>query len=203
MISHSLLYLNVMSFGSLMTVFLTRNGVDEYDIGVAQGVASIIGFFGVTAFPLLDKWIGLQKAATCAIWYFVLTCGLGMSFVLGKHPEVWGFTVCIICSRCGLWVFDLCTRQIVQERVEESARNRSNGHWNSMISGFDMTSFALAIVISGDNQFRQLCVVSFCFLLLSALNFSVYNSTSQKAVCDVDKDGFSADAAGMRSKIEE
>ena len=55
MISHSLLYLNVMSFGSLQTVFMARNGIDEYDIGIAQGAASVIGFIGVSIFPYLKN----------------------------------------------------------------------------------------------------------------------------------------------------
>ena len=221
MISHSLLYLNVMSFGSLQTVFMARNGIDEYDIGIAQGAASIIGFIGVSIFPYLKRQISLSTTAICSIWYFSFTCGIGMLFLmLYTPPNVWGFTYAIISSRyvvesihlcpfnlckhelkrvydtyleyirCGLWIFDLCTRQIVQENVEEVHRNRTNGHWNSMVSLFDMASFVFALLINGsDNNaknstnssasFILLCNISLGFLLLSASGFAYYNYHSR------------------------
>ena len=86
--------------------------------------------------------------------------------------------------RCGLWIFDLCTRQIVQENVDEIHRNRTNGHWNSMVSLFDMASFILALTINGNNDdklnnssssFIVLCNISVGFLLLSACGFTFHN----------------------------
>jgi hypothetical protein len=69
MISLALLYLNVMSFGSLMTLYQSRNGINEYWIGVSQGVAAMVGVFGVTAFPYIEKRFGLIPTAAMAIWY--------------------------------------------------------------------------------------------------------------------------------------
>ena len=83
-----------------------------------------------------------------------------------------------------MWIFDLCTRQIVQENVEEAHRNRINGHWNSMVSLFDMASFVLALTINGGSgndvknnsaSFVLLCNISLGFLLLSAGGFTFYN----------------------------
>ena len=92
--------------------------------------------------------------------------------------------------RCGLWIFDLCTRQIVQENVEEVHRNRTNGHWNSMVSLFDMASFVFALLINGNDNnaknstnssasFILLCNISYGFLLLSAGGFAYYNYNSR------------------------
>ena len=109
MVSHSLLYLNVMSFGSLQTVFMARNGIDEYDIGIAQGAASVIGFIGVSIFPYLKKELSLTYTAIYSIWYFTLTCGIGMLFLmLYIPPNVWGFTFAIISSRCVCVFFLFC-----------------------------------------------------------------------------------------------
>ena len=54
MVSHSLLYLNVMSFGSLQTVFMARNGIDEYDIGYA-GSCLCDWFHWSIYFPLFEE----------------------------------------------------------------------------------------------------------------------------------------------------
>lgn len=69
MISLALLYLNVMSFGSLMTLYQSRNGINEYWIGVSQGVAAMIGVSGVTIFPYVERRFGLIPTAAMAIWY--------------------------------------------------------------------------------------------------------------------------------------
>ena len=108
-----------MSFGSLQTVFMARNGIDEYDIGIAQGAASIIGFIGVSIFPYLKRQISLSTTAICSIWYFSFTCGIGMLFLmLYTPPNVWGFTYAIISSRYILASIYLCPFNLCKHELK-------------------------------------------------------------------------------------
>jgi hypothetical protein len=72
-------------------------------------------------------------------------------------------------------MFDLCTRQIVQETVEETSRGKMNGHWSSLIAFCDMTSYVLAMIITGDQQFLKLSMVSEASLIFAAIIFTLAN----------------------------
>ncbi len=65
------------------------------------------------------------------------------------------FAICVILflfqlfSRTGLWLFDLCVRQIAQETIPEAVRGKVNGQWRSMIAFFEMSAYAIAAYIPG------------------------------------------------------
>lgn len=69
MLSYALLYLTVLSFGSLMTVYLRWAGVSASWIGVARGLAALTGFAGALGFPLLNRYAGLYKTAQLSVLY--------------------------------------------------------------------------------------------------------------------------------------
>jgi len=56
MISYSFLFLTVLSFGSLMTVYLQWAGMNDTWIGVSRGLAALMGFTGALIFPLLNRY---------------------------------------------------------------------------------------------------------------------------------------------------
>jgi len=47
-------------------------------------------------------------------------------------------------SRTGLWLFDLCARQIAQETIPETARGKVNGQWRSLIALFEVGAYVVS-----------------------------------------------------------
>jgi iron-regulated transporter 1 len=79
MIAYSFLFLTVLSFGPLMTVYLQWCGMSDYWIGISRGAASVSGFLGAFIFPRLKARYGLWTTALGAIWYqffFVLIAAI-------------------------------------------------------------------------------------------------------------------------------
>jgi hypothetical protein len=56
-------------------------------------------------------------------------------------------------------MFDLGVRQIAQETIPEHCRGKVNGQWKSMISSFEMISYLVAAILSGEK-------FGLCFVLL-------------------------------------
>lgn len=85
MISYALLYMTVLSFGSLMTVYTRYCGVSDDRIGLFRGLAALFGYLGATIFPLCSEKLGLHNAAQWAIVYqFVLVALAASSFFWAK-----------------------------------------------------------------------------------------------------------------------
>lgn len=69
MVAYACLYFTVLSFGSLMTVYLRWCGLSDTWIGLSRGLASLMGFAGAAIFPAMRNHFGLWTSALIAIWY--------------------------------------------------------------------------------------------------------------------------------------
>jgi solute carrier family 40 (iron-regulated transporter), member 1 len=101
MISYSLLYLTVLSFGSLMLVYLKWCGIPDHWIGVTRGLAAISGFAGAWIYPSASQWIGLKYLAKISIWWqscLVLIAALGV-FFSSRETGCWIMIVAVVSSR--------------------------------------------------------------------------------------------------------
>lgn len=131
MVSYSFLYFTVLSFGSLMTVYLLWAGMSEYWIGISRGISSLTGFLGAFSYPWVKNKIGAWQAGQVAITYqFTLVFLAASSFAWAdRHTSAVVTVVCVLLSRVGLWMFDLVARQLAQENIQESVRGKVNGQW--------------------------------------------------------------------------
>ena len=96
-----------------------------------------------------------------AIWFqvvFVFAAAVGIYCFQALTGSV-VMIVAVLCSRAGLWLFDLCARQISQETIDEDSRGVINGQWESLRSFFNFTSFGLACLFSGESQPQPLHLV--------------------------------------------
>ena len=174
MLAYAFLYLTVLSFGAIMTVYLRWAGLSDHWIGFFRGVNALSGFTGASLFPWLKGSFGLTKTGLGAVWYqftlvsiasaSFLTCGREMSSIVVVYT--------VLFSRAGLWVFDLATRQIVQETLPEETRGQVNGLWASIISFFNMSSFIMAMLVSDPRDFFILTSVSALFVGLGKGTFA-------------------------------
>lgn len=81
MVAYSLLYLTVLSFGSLMTVYVKWAGVTEEKIGIFRGIAALTGFTGAAVFPYAVSAMGLWTTGKISVLYqFVLVAFAASSF---------------------------------------------------------------------------------------------------------------------------
>ena len=166
MLAYSFLYLTVLSFGAIMTVYLRWAGISDHWIGIFRGLNALSGFAGASIFPRLKDICGLMKTGLGAVWYqFTLVSIASASFLLcGREESSFVVVYTVLLSRAGLWVFDLAARQIVQETLPEETRGQVNGLWASIISFFNMSSFIMAMIVSDPRDFFVLTTMSSLFV---------------------------------------
>lgn len=104
MIAYSFLYLTVLSFGSLMTVYLRTAGITDKWIGIARGLASLTGFAGAFLFPFFMRKLGLWMTGQVAIWYQSLLVSIAaLSMFWGRSRAsvvIMMVTVVRLCIYC-------------------------------------------------------------------------------------------------------
>lgn len=174
MVAYSFLYLTVLSFGSLMTVYLRSTGMNQSLIGTFKGLAALTEFSGAAMFPFFSRKFGDWKTGYFAIWYqfiFVLLAASSI-FVVPLQKSSFVIAISVLLSRAGLWMFDLTTRQIAQVTIKETTRGRVNGQWKSMISFFDMFGYFLAVLFSRPDQFWVLTTISACMVGSAAIAYT-------------------------------
>ena len=62
LISFACLFLTVLSFGSIMIVYLRWSGMSDVYIGLARGLSALAGFAGAVLYPYARKKFGLFRA---------------------------------------------------------------------------------------------------------------------------------------------
>ncbi|CAB9505585.1 family 40 member 1 [Seminavis robusta] len=154
-VSLALLYLNVLSFGGIMTAYLVWRGMRLDTIGLWRGVSSAVGLMGTFAYHFSVKRTTLVKTGMWSIAY-QFTC-LTMSYVsLFIENYTLSLTMLIlgVCtSRIGLWVFDISITQLWQEYTPDGIRGVVGGVQQSFNAFFTLVSFGLGIVFPDPKDF--------------------------------------------------
>ncbi|CAI5962032.1 unnamed protein product [Closterium sp. NIES-64] len=173
----ALLYLTVLSFGSLMCAYLHSQGVPLGLLGSASGAAAVTGVLGATLFPSLCARLGPSRTAEASVWSqlaCLLPCVVA-GLVLqssGPIPAVL-LMAGVVLSRAPLWVFDLSVLQMVQGAVVEEERGAVGGVQESLQQGMQLVALVLAAVISRPRDFWVLTTVSGGAVMLAAVLVSV------------------------------
>lgn len=119
----SLLYFTVLSFSGQMITYLASVGYTPLHIGIARVGSSIFEISATWAAPYLMKKIGVVRAGiwslawqmTCLAgvlaWYFSDFEGKGTNSIFSAT----GLALGVALSRIGLWGFDLCAQNIIQD----------------------------------------------------------------------------------------
>ena len=162
MFAFSCLYFTVLSFGGLMTVYVRSMGFSDSVLGISRGLSAVTGFLGASIFPFFLKCFDIYTTGLIAIVYLTLLVNMAASsfMVFPKDICVWVLIIVVIMSRIGLWMFDLCVRQIAQETVKSNVRGRVNSLWKSMCSFFEMSSYGAALIFNRPKDFPILTTLS-------------------------------------------
>lgn len=177
----AVLYLSVVSFGTLMTAWLAASGFHAGHLGLARALAALFGILATTTTPHLVQRLGVESAGIRYIWFMwgcILMCTLA-AFLAFKNPNfLWIVIASVILSRFGLWGFDLCITQMLQERVEHIGA--VNGVQVALQNVFDALA-ALSCVLLPD-RFEVLILGSFGSVTVAALlhTWRSHNSTPSR-----------------------
>lgn len=181
MISFSFLYFTVLSFGSLMTVYLRSKGVADQFIGAARGVSGLAGLLGAVIFPICVSNFGLWKTGIASVWSFsILVIFAACTFAWSSEPSSEGWfnptmmlMYSVTVSRVFLWLFDIVVRQIAQEIIPEEVRGQTNSQWRALYSTFDMAASLSACVWHQTEDFWLLSTLSASFVVIAACLFTM------------------------------
>jgi hypothetical protein len=99
MVSYAFLYLTVLSFGSLMTVYVRWAGVSDDRLGLFRGLAALFGYSGAVLFPYISGWLGLWAAAQVAILYQFVLVAVAASSVFWEEASASVYVVIVAVVR--------------------------------------------------------------------------------------------------------
>mmetsp|Transcript_22086 Transcript_22086/g.31056 ORF Transcript_22086/g.31056 Transcript_22086/m.31056 type:complete len:208 (+) Transcript_22086:444-1067(+) len=153
--THASRYLNVLSFGGIMTAFLVWRGMRLPTIGVWRGISSAIGLMGTVAYFYSTKYMSIASTGMWSIAFQFLALSVSYaSLFVDYYNASLGMLIAGVCaSRVGLWVFDISITQLMQEYVEDDVRGVVGGVQQSLNAFFALLSFGLGIIIPDPRDF--------------------------------------------------
>jgi solute carrier family 40 (iron-regulated transporter), member 1 len=114
----SLLYFTVLSFGGQMVTYLLSVGYNSTQIGIIRTVSVVAEVSATWLGPVLMRRVGVIRAGLWSIsWQLLCIAAAVTLFLAARQPIIAasGLITGVIGSRVGLWIFDLCVQNIVQE----------------------------------------------------------------------------------------
>lgn len=124
--SLALLYFTVLSFSGQMITYLISVGYNSLHVGIARTVSTVLELSATWIAPCLTRRIGVVRAGIWSLcWQMVWLAG-GMIWLFanasGKGPNsvvsATGLAVAVALSRIGLWGYDLCAQNIIQDVIK-------------------------------------------------------------------------------------
>jgi iron-regulated transporter 1 len=178
-LSYCCLYISALSFGGIMISWLKTEGLSDAWLSAGRAIAAVVGVLGTLITPIMVRKLELTRAGTVSI-FLQLICLLPLMFgfiFLGQSSLNFMILVffSICASRFGLWGFDLCETQLMQERVQLEKSGIINGAQESLMNGGYLLSFVLTIVFSEPQQFIYPAFISFGAVLLATILYAVYD----------------------------
>jgi iron-regulated transporter 1 len=179
--SLALIYLTVMSFGTVMTGYLAWIGVSEFKLSIFRGFGAVSGVCATLAFPALNRIQGLRRCGLLGIWvqFISLVCSIIPSLLkyVGMDVSMQITSVVLMSglalSRFGLWLFDLACNQIIQDEAPRELLGKIFGIQQSLQSLFQTVSFAITLLVPDPSVFFLLMAGSTLVVLSAAMLFTI------------------------------
>ncbi|KAK1757092.1 Ferroporti-1 [Echria macrotheca] len=180
--SLSLLYLTVLSFSGQMITYLISVGYSSLHVGLARTVSTIFELSATWVAPRLMGRIGVIRAgiwslswqmvwlALAVSWYFSGFYGTSTSPVIPATALAVGVAL----SRVGLWGYDLCAQNIVQDEVDMDHRGTFSTVESAFQNLFEMFSYITTLVFSRPEDFRWPVVISVLAVYLSGILYAMF-----------------------------
>lgn len=169
----AVLYFSVVGFGTLMTAWLAASGFHAGHLGAARAVAALSGMLSTATTPRIVPGLGVETAGLRYIWFMwlcILPCTLAAFYASINANFLWIIIVSVIVSRFGLWGFDLCVTQLLQERIEPLEKiGEVNGVQVALQNAFDALAALSCVILPNPDTFCYLILGSFGSVTIAAL----------------------------------
>lgn len=177
-ISLSLLYMTVLSNGSIMTNYLQWRKISLTIIGLSRGLGALFGFIGTFLFTILNKKLrNEKKTGLISLWgFFILLFPILISFILFNNDRISDYTLIGLCiiSRSMLWIFDLSIQKIMQYEIEEINRGKINSMHTTMFQIFTCFIGIFGIIFYKPEDFIYLIMISILSLGISSIIYTFW-----------------------------
>lgn len=191
----SVLYCTVFSFAGQMVTYLLSVGYSSTQIGLIRTASVAFEISATWLGPLLMMRVGVIRAGlwsiSCQILCIATAVGL---FLMVPQPLIAasGLIAGVVGSRVGLWVFDLCVQNIIQEvfslagfaqqqlmksylqEVEADRRGSFSSTEASCQNFFELCSYASTIVFFRPAQFRYPVLLSSAAMLMAGALYTKF-----------------------------
>ncbi|KAK9236556.1 Ferroporti-1 [Lipomyces kononenkoae] len=194
--SLSVLYFTVLSFGGQFVAYLLAVGYTPSVVGVLRTGSVLFELAATWIAPLLMSKIGAVRSGMWLInWQAICCLVAAIAIFRSRSPSsidapptesadkfLFFFAsqstavavIAVVCSRVGLWGFDLCAQLLIQEGVEPESRTAFSSVESSFQNFFELLSFASTIIFSRPTAFGVPAMLSANSVIIAAMLFAVY-----------------------------
>ncbi|OAA59802.1 Ferroporti-1 [Niveomyces insectorum RCEF 264] len=175
----SVLYLTVLSFSGQMVTYLLAVGYSARAVGLVRTASTLLELSATWLAPRLMARIGVVRGGIWSLswqsvwltagvaWFFAggsvfgpTTAGSGSGGSTATISAATGLAVGVALSRVGLWGYDLCAQNIVQDEVPFDHRGAFSTAEAALQNLFEVLSYVATIVFSRPDQFKWPVVIS-------------------------------------------
>lgn len=172
-LSAGMIWMTVLSNGSIMTNYLQWRNINLTLIGAGRGLGALMGVMGTYLFGCLNSRTGNEnKTALISLWCFWLyLLPIIFAFIFFGQSRTSDYTLmgCCILSRIMMWMFELSLQNIMQKNIEEENRGKINTMHTTMYQTFYILINIFGIIFFKPEHFIYLVVIS-----LSAVGMAVF-----------------------------
>lgn len=177
-----MLYLTVLSFSGQMTTFLLaipEPKITSSMVGVLRTVATTSELSATFLAPRIISRIGPVRSGIWFLsWQIIwLTCAVGVLWIdMPQSPRATMpiFIAGVVLSRSGLWSFDLCAQQMIQESIAPPHRGTFSSVEMSLQNFFELCAFATTIIFPRPTQFGYPALISLVAVYCSAALYAKF-----------------------------
>ncbi|RAO68985.1 uncharacterized protein BHQ10_004997 [Talaromyces amestolkiae] len=164
----SLLYFTVLSFSGQMITYLVSVGYSTLYIGIARTVSTALELSATWIAPRMMKRVGVVRGGIWSLCWQMAWLGAGVTWFFADYNRegrdaivaATGLAVGVALSRVGLWGYDLCAQNLIQDEVEDSHRGDFSTTEAAFQNLFELLSYASTIIFSKPSQFQWPVAIS-------------------------------------------
>ncbi|GAM36770.1 iron-regulated transporter [Talaromyces pinophilus] len=164
----SLLYFTVLSFSGQMITYLVSVGYSTLYIGIVRTVSTALELSATWIAPRMMKRVGVVRGGIWSLCWQMAWLGAGVTWFFADYNRdghdviiaATGLAVGVALSRVGLWGYDLCAQNLIQDEVEDSHRGEFSTTEAAFQNLFELLSYASTIVFSRPSQFQWPVAIS-------------------------------------------
>jgi solute carrier family 40 (iron-regulated transporter), member 1 len=177
-LSASMLWMTVLSNGSIMTNYLQWRKVDLTIIGISRGLGALMGVIGTYLFGCINtRTKSEEKTGALSLWSFwIILLPILITFILKRTSLITDYTLmgsCIL-SRSMLWMFELSLQNIMQKNIEEENRGKINTMHTTMYQLFYILINIFGIVFFKPEHFFYLVIISIVAVGSSVITYTFW-----------------------------